>query len=92
MAFGQIRDGLENTLLLIEAPDGSGVEWMSPNDADWSTLAGMADKTPLAHSDVFQTTFADGSVHAISAKSAVETRRALVTIAAGDAVGPADDW
>ena len=84
VAFGEIRDGLENALLIIEAPEGSGVDWMSPNDADWAILSGINEKNKVLHQGIFHAVMATGEVRAISNKSSVEHRRSLMTIAAGD--------
>lgn len=84
VAFRQIRDGLANTLLIIETPEGNQVEWMSPYDADWSMLSSVTATSSLPHNEVFQSVYADGSVHAIPSSSSTETRRALMSIAADD--------
>ena len=84
IALKDITDGTSNTLLIIEAPTGSGVDWMSPYDADWSVLSSISEKSKGPHIGVFQAAMADGSVRAISNNSAIDARRSLMTIAAGD--------
>ncbi len=84
VAFKDIADGQSNTLLIIDGPEGSGVDWMSPYDADWSLLSGINEKTKLAHIGVIQVAMADGSVRAITSKSTIGIRRSLLTIAASD--------
>ena len=84
IAFDDITDGTSNTLLIIEAPDGNGVDWMSPYDADWALLSSISEKSPVPHVGMFHAAMADYSVRAIEKDSAIEARRSLMTIAAGD--------
>lgn len=86
VAFKDIADGTSNTLLIIEAPEGSGVEWMSPYDADWALLSSINEKKKFQHSGVFQVAMADGSVRAITNTVSDDFRRSLLSIAAGDSV------
>lgn len=85
IALNDITDGTSNTLLIIEAPTGSGVDWMSPYDADWSVLSSISEKNKGSHDGVFNAAMADGSVRAIANNSSIDVRRSLMTIAAGDA-------
>ena len=89
IAFDDITDGTSNTLLIIEALEGSGVDWMSPYDADWALLSSISEKSPVPHIGMFHAAMADYSVRAIEKDSAIEARRSLMTIAAGDT--PPDD-
>lgn len=84
IGFQEITDGLTDSLFLIEAPEGSGVDWTSPFDTDWATLSAIGEKTKLPHESIFNGVFADGSVRSMSSKTPAEVRRALLTIAAGD--------
>lgn len=90
VAFGEIRDGLDQTLMIMEAPEGSGVDWMSPNDLDWRELSAIHQNTKLAHTSVFNVALVDGTTRAISATGEVRNRKALLTMSAGDKVNLED--
>lgn len=88
--LSDIKDGVANTLLAIEVPMEAAVDWMSPNDIDWTILFAVNDKSELAHQKVFLVVFADGSVSSLNASSTIAVKRSLLTIAAGDTVGDLD--
>ena len=84
IAFSAIRDGPENTLLIVEGPEDSGVDWMSPYDADWSLLSSIVKNSKVTHVGVFHVAMADLSVRAIATDSDLELRKSWLTIAAND--------
>lgn len=84
VALKNITDGTSNTLLIIEAPQGDGVDWMSPFDADWALLSAINEKSQLPHVGVIQTALADGSCRVLPNELEMDVRRILLTIAAGD--------
>ncbi len=84
--FADIRDGLSNTILAVEARSDSAVIWTKPEDI-------VIDfKKPLlflkdARDGGFLTLMTDGSVRVITDKISFETLKALVTRAGGEAIG-----
>ena len=47
VAFGDVPDGLSETILVVEASAASAVPWMSPRDVDLTAL--ISDATPGRH-------------------------------------------
>jgi prepilin-type processing-associated H-X9-DG protein len=81
----EIRDGTSNTIMLLEADDEKAVPWTKPEDWTFNAkkpLAGLGN----AHPGGFNTAFADGSVHFISAEIDGALFEALLTIAGGEPV------
>lgn len=85
-SLNMIKDGASNTLLIVEVPLDKGVDWMSPNDTDWSTLSAIDKKSKLGHHQTFMTAFLDGHVFGMAADFPASLRRSLLTIAAGDPI------
>jgi hypothetical protein len=80
-----IRDGLSNTIMVVEADDDHAVEWTKPQDWEFDAtkpLAGLG----RAHSAGFCAAFADGSVHFLPSYIDPAKFHALLTIAGGEAV------
>lgn len=85
-AFTEFRDGLSQTILVVEANPDKAVTWTRPDD--WE----LDPKEPLAglgkaHPGGFQVLIADGSVRFIAATVSEEVFKALLTIAGEDRVG-----
>jgi prepilin-type processing-associated H-X9-DG protein len=85
--FGQMTDGMSNTIALVEANADQAVEWTKP--ADWEFDA----KQPMeglgtAHPTGFNAAFADGSVQFISDSIDLDVLKAMFTRNGGEAIGP----
>lgn len=85
--LADITDGLAKTLLVLEVPEDHAVHWMAPADADDALVLSITAESKLPHSGGFQAALCDGSVRFLSAELSTPTRRALLTIAAGDKTG-----
>ncbi|HWL09797.1 MAG TPA: DUF1559 domain-containing protein [Planctomicrobium sp.] len=85
--FSEFKDGLSNTVLVMEVTPDETFEWMKPQDGGEQIILDMNPKSKTWHIGVFQVTLGDGSVRALSNSIPQETRRALITVDAGDDVG-----
>ena len=82
-----IRDGMSNTIMVVEANDDRAVPWTKPDDWECDPqrpLAGLGS----AHGGGFCAACADGSVHFFSKSIDPKLFYALLTIAGGEAVNP----
>jgi Protein of unknown function (DUF1559) len=85
--LSEITDGLSKTLMVIEVPSEFSVPWMAPDDADEELVMSIdSDSTP-AHIGGMNAALCDGTVRFLSSTLSAVTRRALISIAAGDEVG-----
>ena len=87
--FQDIKDGLSNTLMVVETTEAKAVHWMEPNDTDLNAfIASLTGPgTPndrLAHPGGSVVTFGDGSVQFLSSNIPVETLRAIITSKGGE--------
>lgn len=85
--LAEITDGLSQTLMVIEVPADKAVHWMSPKDADEELILAIGVDLKPHHPGGMHVVLCDGSARFIADTIPVETRRALITIAAGDRVG-----
>lgn len=83
-SLAEIADGSSQTLLIIEVPRDSSVPWMSPQDADEELFLSSAPDPSLVHRGGAHALLCDGSVRYLPNRLPPKTRRALITIAAGD--------
>lgn len=90
MALSEIRDGPENTILVVESitfrPD-----WTEPRDLDFATMSfKLNDKAKPSissdHTGGAQVCFAEGEVAFLSSDISEEEVRALLTVAGGEKV------
>jgi type II secretory pathway pseudopilin PulG len=89
--FLDIKDGLSNTLMVVETTEAKAVHWMEPNDTDLNTfIAALTGPVPPndrhAHPGGSVITFGDGSVRFLSSNTPVETLRAIVTLNGGETI------
>jgi type II secretory pathway pseudopilin PulG len=89
--FQDIKDGLSNTLMVVETTEAKAVRWMEPNDTDLNAfIAAVSGPLPPndrhAHPGVSVVTFGDGSVRFLSSNTPVETLQAFVTLNGGERV------
>lgn len=79
------KDGMSNTIMVVEADDEKAVEWTKPDDLD------VSEKDPLAglggiHPEGFLAANADGSVHVIPYATAAKKVWAMFTRNGGETV------
>ena len=89
--ISEIKDGTDQTLLVIEAPSKQAVPWMSPLDANEATILGSFHRENEAH-DHHHTggehaLLADGTVRFLSQNLDPKTTLALISAASHDTVG-----
>ena len=81
----ELEEVAASVVLVIDAPHEHAVHWMSPEDADETTLAEMlnSDDAQLQHTgDILPGLFADGQVAAISKGIDPAALRAMTTVSA----------
>lgn len=81
--FGQVTDGLSNTVLIICTTSGPA-NWAAPTD--WSIDSGTVP--PSAHDAKLLLLYGDGSVRLMKSKYFGENMRALTSKSGGDIVPP----
>lgn len=79
-----IKDGLSNTIMVVEADADRAVIWTKPEDWEYDPQRPL-DGLGYAQSGGFHATFADGSVRFISKSVDPQVFRAMLTIAGGEA-------
>lgn len=84
--FSEFTDGTSQTMMLIEVGQEHAVHWMSPHDADEKIIASIGSKTKLAHRQIFNSGYADGSVHSVPIDVSPAQLRKLITVAGKDSV------
>jgi type II secretory pathway pseudopilin PulG len=77
----EITDGLNNTLLIIEADASCAVPWMTPQDVDERQLLEIGPTSKLQHQGGWHALLADGIVRKLHPKLSPDTRRKLISIA-----------
>jgi prepilin-type processing-associated H-X9-DG protein len=90
MPLGEIRDGLSNTILLVEVTN-SGIPWTEPRDLPSSAIqAGINPPQGLGpssnHPGDMYVAFADGSVRSIQRTMSLEVFHALFTRSGGETI------
>ncbi len=82
----EITDGAANTLMIVEAPTDHAVHWMCPKDANEALILELSSKSQLIHSPVWHGVMVDGYSVSLSDRVSAKTRRAMITVNAGDVV------
>ncbi len=85
VTFGQVADGLSNTLFVVETDDTNAVNWMSPDDISLQTFA-AAGGSRHPHIGGWNVVFADGAVTFLANDSSPSVRQAIVSIAGSETV------
>lgn len=88
-AFGQIRDGMSNTIGFVEAPESEAVPWMKPVDLPVDPKNPLQKLLPPER-DGFNVAFMDGSVRYLAATIDPEVFASLLTWKGGEVVGEID--
>lgn len=86
VSFGEIQDGLSNTIMVIEVP-GEPVHWASPNDITIDELIQRFSERPN-HPGTIQALLGDGSVMQLTTKIDPEKLRALCTRNGSEPIAP----
>ena len=87
-SFDEVKDGLSNTLLVLETSHAHAVPWMEPADADADQFFDFGRKTDeTGHTGGAHMLMGDGAVRFFSQDLPTATRRALLTVAGEDQVG-----
>jgi type II secretory pathway pseudopilin PulG len=81
--FSDVKDGLSNTILVIEVDDSQALPWMEPQDTN---LAAIAAGGQSNHVGGYNTAMADGSIQFMQNSMAPQNMKAFVSKAAGDSV------
>lgn len=88
MALFEVKDGLSNTILCVEAGPDKAVPWSKPEDLKFDKEAPVAALGTLAEGQ-FLAAMLDGAVRVIKTTIDPAVLRALVQHADGEAVDPA---
>ena len=84
-AIADIKDGVSNTLTIIEVPVSKAVHWMSPVDADEELFLRIGEpEFHSPHNDGFNVVYGDGSPRFLRNNTPAAVRRALVSVAGND--------
>ena len=73
-------------MAVIDFDSEQAVPWMSPHDADEEMVLGLGPDSDTNHAGGILTAFLDGRVKSVPLDSALEDRRAMLTIAGGETV------
>ncbi len=83
IVFGQITDGLSNTIMLVEVVDDAAVPWSAPIDLDLD-LDAPTDNLVSDDRPTFQVLMGDGSSRRLPSSIDIDVLRAMFTRDAGD--------
>jgi len=86
-AINEFKDGLSNTLMIVEVDRAHAVPWMKPQDDAADYFLNLPADSKLIHPGAVQAALGDGAVRALSANLPIETRKALLTIDGGEEPG-----
>jgi type II secretory pathway pseudopilin PulG len=85
--FKEIKDGLSNTLLVIEVPSDKSVPWMSPLDATEQQFLQLGSKAAPTDSERLHVLMGDLSIQILGSQVTATTRHAFITVDGGEPVG-----
>jgi type II secretory pathway pseudopilin PulG len=83
--LSEITDNHAQTWMVIEADPKLAVHWMSPLDADDTVLFGFGPKSKMSHAPGTHVLLVDGTIRVVPGEMSEAERRALISIAGGDA-------
>ncbi len=81
------RRWLVEGAVVIDYPADRAVHWMQPTDSDKTMFVSLRDASGLPHGEGVNVAFADGTIRIVSRDTSNASRRAMVTILAGDDPG-----
>ncbi|WP_442481994.1 DUF1559 family PulG-like putative transporter [Aeoliella sp. SH292] len=85
--LSDVKDGLSNTLAIVEVSPDKAVHWMSPEDVDENFVFENTDENlRTGHPEVFIAGFLDGRVEGIQMDVDPEDLRAMLTIAGREVI------
>ena len=87
----EIQDEHDQTLMVIEADEGSSVPWMAPYDIDERRVLELGLKTKARHEGKTHAAFVDSHVRPLPADASSMVRRAAISIA-GDGTPTSHVW
>ncbi|MEN6451811.1 MAG: DUF1559 domain-containing protein [Thermoguttaceae bacterium] len=90
VSFGQIRDGLSNTIMTVEVSDARAVPWTKPDDFEYDEKDPIKGLVGL-RSNGFIAGFADGAVQIIQRSIDPKALRAMFTRDGGEAISSDDE-
>ncbi len=86
--FGDVTDGLANTIMIVETEPKSGVSWMSPTDISLQEYANAGPGTMSHHIGGGNVLMADGSVRFFADDVPAQVRQAMVTRDGNEIIPP----
>jgi hypothetical protein len=84
--FADVKDGMANTIMVVEASGKKSVPWTKPQDLTIDKSAPLADLQGV-RPGIFLVAFTDGSVIPVSYAIDPQTLLGMFTIAGGEVVG-----
>jgi type II secretory pathway pseudopilin PulG len=88
--FASIKDGLANTLLIVEVPVSRSVHWMEPTDLDVAGFESLAKDETGNHAKLIRDgvflVFADDSIRSVTREELAKYGGAWLTISGGEPV------
>ncbi|WP_442481993.1 DUF1559 family PulG-like putative transporter [Aeoliella sp. SH292] len=86
--FSDVKDGLSNTIAIVEVSPDKAVHWMSPHDADETFLFENPEESlKTNHPGLFIAGYLDGHATGIPLDIDPKDLRAMLTIAGGEKLG-----
>jgi Protein of unknown function (DUF1559) len=85
--IADIKDGPENTIIVLDAVAANAVEWMAPHDMGGLTSRRQLVDEKAHHTGIIQVLMGDGTVRAISTNTNATTIEGLLTITGGETIG-----
>jgi prepilin-type N-terminal cleavage/methylation domain-containing protein len=82
--LSEITNDHGSTLMVIEAPAGDHVHWMSPADATEEAILKLPAAANLSHRSGFHTVLVNGSTRFLGSEVTAATLRAMISIAGDD--------
>lgn len=82
--IADIRDGLKNTIVVLEVAPKHAVHWMAPSDADEAIVLALGPNSELAHDGGVNVAFCDGRVIFVHDTLPKEKWQAAISIAGSD--------
>ncbi len=82
-----IKDGVSNTIAVVEVGPDKAVPWTKPEDVNFSPTAPVLSLLGAIGTDGFAAALCDGSTRTISPTTTDETLKKLITKAGGEVVG-----